>query len=100
MFIHHVYFWLKNTGNVADYEQLRDGLKLLTSIQPQVLAHIGVPAGTNRSVIDSSYTFSLLMIFKTADDEANYQTHPTHDNFRNNYSHLWSKVVVYDSIDE
>ncbi len=100
MFIHHVYFWLKNTGNVADYEQLHNGLKLLTSIQPHVLAHIGVPAGTNRSVIDSSYTFSLLMIFKTADDEANYQTHPTHDSFRNNYSHLWSKVLVYDSIDE
>lgn len=99
MFIHHVYFWLKNTGNVAEYEQLRVGLKLLSSIQPHVLAHIGVPAGTNRSVIDSSYTFSLLMIFNTSDDEAKYQSHPTHDSFRKNYSHLWSKVMVYDSID-
>lgn len=98
MFIHHVYFWLKNTDNKADYQQLRQGIDSLLTIKPHVLAHLGVPAATNRNVIDATYTFSLLMIFDTATDEAAYQSHPTHDIFRNNYSHLWSKVVVYDSI--
>ncbi len=98
MFIHHVYFWLKNTDNNADYEQLRLGIDSLLTIKPHVLAHMGISATTNRNVIDVTYTFSLLMIFDTAEDEAAYQSHPTHDIFRNNYSHLWSKVVVYDSI--
>ncbi len=99
MFIHHVFFWLKNPDNVIEQEQLRYGIDTLLSIKPHILAHSGMPAATERNVIDSSYDFSLLMIFEAAEDEAAYQTHPVHDAFRENFSQLWSKVIVYDSID-
>ena len=36
-------------------------------------------------------------IFNTAEEEIVYQRHPVHDEFRNNYAHLWEKVVIYDS---
>lgn len=99
MFIHHVFFWLKEPGNPAAQQLLQQGIESLLTIKPHVLAHVGKPAGTNRGVIDSSYTFSLLLGFETAADEAAYQAHPTHDKFRNEYAHLWEKVVVYDSVD-
>ena len=40
-----------------------------------------------------------LTIFATAADEQAYQVDSLHDDFRDNYAHLWSKVVIYDSIE-
>ncbi len=99
MFIHHVFFWLKNPANSEESRQLREGIVSLTSIKPHVYSHIGVPAPTDRSVIDSTYNFSLLIAFDTSQDEESYQSHPVHDAFRNTCGHLWSKVIVYDSVD-
>jgi hypothetical protein len=99
MFVHHVYFWLNDPANNNDRAQLKSGLDRLLTIKPYVMAHVGVPAGTSRGVIDSTYDFSLLLVFENEQDEAAYQFHPVHDDFRNNYAHLWAKVVVYDSVD-
>ncbi|MDF3078843.1 MAG: stress responsive alpha-beta barrel protein [Sphingobacteriaceae bacterium] len=99
MFIHHVFFWLKNSDNALEREQLSAGLQSLLSIKLHIAAHVGVPAGTSRGVIDTSYDFSLLLTFESAEDEEAYQVHPTHDAFRENCHHLWSKVIVYDSVD-
>lgn len=99
MFIHHVFFWLKNPDNTNERQQLEDGLQTLLSIEPHITAHVGVPAGTSRGVIDSSYDFSLLLIFRNAEDEQAYQVHPIHDAFRKNCEKLWDKVLVYDSVD-
>lgn len=98
MFVHHVFFWLKNQGNSEDYNQLKQGLETLMDIEPKTLAHIGVPASTNRPVIDTSYDFSLLLIFKDLEEQDKYQKHPIHLKFVEECSALWSKVVVYDSI--
>jgi hypothetical protein len=78
---------------------LREGLKKLSSIPHLLHFHIGTPATTRRDVIDSSYTFSWLAIFRTAEDQDIYQEHPIHLEFVANCSHLWKKVVVYDSLD-
>lgn len=99
MFVHHVYFWLKNEGSAEDRKKLLEGLKTLKAIDVIRTFHIGKPANTNREVIDTSYAFSLLMIFDSAEDEATYQVHPIHKKFIENHAHLWSKVIVYDSID-
>ena len=94
---HHVYFWLKNPGNEADTAKLIEGLQTLLKIPKLKMAHIGKPADTNREVIDRSYAVSWLLFFDSAADEAVYQNHPDHLKFIENYSHLWSKVIVYDS---
>ena len=59
-FIHHVYFWLKNTDSLEDQAKLIEGLTALAEV-PQIQHHyIGTPASTNRGVIDASYAVSWL----------------------------------------
>jgi hypothetical protein len=96
---HQVYFWLKNPDSKEDQQKLIEGIKTLAAI-PQVKGlHIGVPASTEkRDVVDNTYAASELLFFATVEDEQAYQVHPIHQAFIKNYSHLWSKVVVYDSI--
>ncbi len=98
MFIHQVYFWLKNPENKDEQHRLLQGLQSLRQIEPKVLLHIGVSAGTSREVIDASYTFSELFLFETAADQEAYQVHPIHQQFIKDCAHLWERVVVYDSV--
>lgn len=99
IFIHHVYFWLKNTGNVEDRNKLVEGLQKLSKATTIKQFHIGKPANTSREVIDSSYAVSWMLIFDNDADQATYQTDPIHLKFIEECSHLWSKVVVYDAVD-
>lgn len=99
IFIHHVYFWLTNTGNENDRDQLVEGLKKLSVATTIKQFHIGKPANTSREVIDSSYAVSWMLIFENDTDQATYQTDPLHLKFIDECSHLWSKVLVYDAID-
>ena len=97
-FIHHVYFWLKNSGSNEDRNQLIEGLQKLSAAAIIHDFHIGVPAPTNRDVIDSSYAVSWLLLFKNKEDQDSYQTDPMHLKFIEECSHLWSRVVVYDTL--
>lgn len=99
IFIHHVYFWLKNTGNAGDRNQLVEGLKKLSAVTTIKQFHIGIPANTSRDVIDSSYAVSWMLMFENDADQACYQTDPMHLKFIADCSHLWQKVLVYDAVD-
>jgi hypothetical protein len=95
-FVHHVHFWLKNK---ADKDKLIEGLNTLKPIAHIRDIHIGVPADTNRDVIDRSYDVSLLLLFNTPVAQAAYQIDPTHVIFAEEYAKpLCSKVVVSDSV--
>lgn len=98
LFVHHVYFWLKNTGNEADRAKLMEGLDRLSKVPTIKMVHIGTPASTNRSVIERGYAVSWLCFFNNLEDEEIYQSHPIHLKFIEDYSHLWEKVIVYDSV--
>jgi hypothetical protein len=98
LFIHHVYFYLKNPNNAQDEAKLLEGLKKLAKVPTIQYVHIGTPATTNRSVIVKDYTFSWMCFFKNIIEEEIYQTHPIHLDFIKEYSHLWEKVIVYDSV--
>jgi hypothetical protein len=98
-FIHHVFFWLKNPGSQEDRAALVAGLKKLSKAGTIKDSHIGVPAGTDRDVIETSYALSWLLLFETPADQEAYQTDPIHLQFIKECSSLWSKVVVYDSVD-
>lgn len=97
-FIHHVYFWLNNPDSQEDLAALVAGLKKLASLDLIKSYHIGVPATTNRGVVDRSYAVSWLAVFATAEDQESYQTAPRHLEFVAECSPLWTKVVVYDSV--
>lgn len=98
MFVHHVYFWLKNTDSDADRKKLLEGLNSLKPIETIKQVHIGKPADTDRDVIENTYDFSLLLIFDNLEDQEVYQKHPIHLEFVDKYASLWSKVIVYDSV--
>jgi hypothetical protein len=98
-FIHHVYFWLKNPGSSEDTEKLIAGLKKLSKVKTIQSFHIGKPADTNRDVIDRSYAVSWCVFFKNASEQASYQADPIHLKFVEECSPLWTRVIVYDSID-
>jgi hypothetical protein len=97
---HHVFFWLKNPDSKEDLNKLIEGLKTLRKIETIKKFHIGVPASTEkREVVDNSYQVSELMFFDDVEGQNVYQVHPIHEKFIKDCGHLWSKVVVYDSID-
>ncbi len=94
-FTHHVHFWLKDK---ADREKLIEGLYSLVPIKSIRNIHIGVPADTDRAVIDRSYDVSLLILFDDKAAQDAYQDDPVHLLFVNNYAKpLVEKVVVQDS---
>jgi hypothetical protein len=96
-FVHHVLFYLKNPNNEADRNKFMEGVKLLSTITTIQQLHLGTPTVSKREVVVSDYTFSLLCIFDSAEKEEAYQIDPIHDQFKNDYAHLWEKVVIYDS---
>jgi len=97
-FVHHVYFWLKKPITSEVRVIFENGLKELVTIETIVDHHLGAPAPTNRNVIDTSYTYSLLVIFRNKKDHDSYQSHPTHLKFIADCQDLWEKVIVYDSV--
>ena len=98
MFVHHVFFWMSPDATDSDLAQLKQGLHSLTTIDAIKQWHIGGPANTDRPVIERSYVFSWLVMFDTPEQEAIYQTHPTHLKFIETCGHLWTKVIVYDAV--
>jgi len=97
-FIHHVFFWLKDPESNGDLNELIEGLKKLSKAPTIKDFHIGMPATTNRNVIDTTYSVSWLLLFDNPGDQDVYQTDPIHLNFIDTCSHLWSKVLVYDTV--
>lgn len=97
--VHHVFFWLKNPQSQDDLKKLLAGIKTLEGIETVRGIHIGVPASTEkREVVDNSYSASELLFFDDVAGQDAYQVHPIHQKFVQDCSHLWSKVVVYDSV--
>lgn len=95
-FVHHVHFWLKNKEDNAKLIEGLETLKPITHIRDM---HIGIPADTNRDVIDRSYDVSLLLLFDDKAAQDAYQVDPTHVIFAEQYAKvLCAKVVVQDSV--
>lgn len=98
-FLHHVFFWLKNPQSSADRNALVEGLKSLATCPDIQISHIGQSATTDREVIENSYAISWFATFADRASQDAYQSDPIHLEFVKNCSHLWDKVIVYDSID-
>ncbi len=98
IFIHHVFFWLQEPDNKGALDQLIAGLRRLSGAEIIRECHIGKPANTYRDVVERSYSVSWMVVFDTAADQDRYQKDPMHLRFIEECSHLWRRVVVYDSV--
>jgi len=97
-FIHTVYFWLNNPDSDEDREKFLASLKKFINSSEFITGkHIGTPADTDRPVIDNTYTFSLILTFKSKEIQDKYQAEPAHKQFIKESESLWKKVLVYDS---
>jgi hypothetical protein len=97
IFIHHVFFWLKE-NNESNRQELIEGLQNLSSAPMIKQFHIGVPADTHRSVVENTYSVSWMIFLANAEEQEGYQVDPVHLNFVKECSHLWNKVTVFDTI--
>jgi hypothetical protein len=98
MFVHAVYFWLRNDLSRAEKDRFRKGLDSLAAIEGVRHAYIGKPAPTDRPVIDRSYSAALVLVFDDEAAQEAYQVHPVHDRFRKECASFWTNVRIYDSI--
>lgn len=98
VFVHHVFFWLKDPKSAEARAEFEKGLQALVKVPQIQNYHIGTPVPSDREVVDDSFTYSYIAYFKNADDQNIYQTHPIHLKFVEDCQHLWEKVVVYDAM--
>ncbi len=98
MLAHHVFFWLRPDITPEQKEQFYKGLQTLQSIEIVKGIYIGTPvAQIERSVVDKTYSFSLLVIFNGLTEHDAYQVHPVHKAFLATFGNYWEKVVIYDA---
>ena len=97
MFVHHVFFWMKDDLTSDALTKFENGVKTLPAIELVKFGDVGKPASTNRPIIERSYSYSLLLVFENKSAHDEYQTHPEHLKFIEDCSNLWNKVLIYDS---
>lgn len=98
-FLHTVFFWLKNPADLADNKKFETSLKKFLSSSKYIKSmHLGVPADTNRPIIDTSYTYCLSLTFTSKENHDKYQEEEVHKIFIKESEKLWAKVLIYDSV--
>ena len=98
-FVHTVFFWLKNPSDQTERARFEKSLKTFINSSAYIKSkHLGVPADTNRPVIDRSYTYCLSLTFTSKADQDQYQKEDVHLVFIKESEMLWKKVLVYDSV--
>jgi hypothetical protein len=98
MFIHSVYFWLREDLTASERERFEHGVHSLAAIDEVASGYIGTPAPTDRPVIERGYSRSLVFLF--ADQRAHdaYQAHPVHDRFREDCAGYWRDIRIFDTV--
>ena len=99
IFVHHVFFWLKEPQNAEARKDFEKGLQGLITVPQIQSSHIGTPVESPREVVEDSFTYSYMAFFNNKEDQEIYQTHPIHLKFIEDCQHLWEKVIVYDAMD-
>lgn len=98
-FVHTVYFWFNNPDNQEECAAFETSLKKFLDNSLYAKTHfIGKPANTPREVVDGSFTYSLVLTFPSKEIQDKYQKEDAHLLFIEESSHLWKKVIVYDSV--
>ena len=99
MFVHTVYFWLKDgTSEDARAQLVRDCREYLGKIPTVKHLWTGVPAMTPREVVDNSYGVGLTVVLGDSAGHDVYQGHELHKQFIERNKRHWQRVQVYDFV--
>lgn len=97
-FVHTVFFWMKEDLSEDEAKFFEEGMEKLGKT-PSILSYKwGKPAGTQREVVDNSYTYAWIVDFASKEDQDAYQVDPIHVKFVEESKDLWTKVQVYDTV--
>jgi hypothetical protein len=97
MFSHIVIFWTDPAQTNAADELIAGAEKLLKPIPGVQQFHVGKMAGSDRPVVDQTYQVGLNLVFPNKKAQDDYQIHPLHVEFVEQYVHrVVKKVLVYD----
>ena len=100
MFVHAVFFWLRPDLSAEDRQTFLRSVHSLTGIESVRHGWVGVPAPTDRPIIERGYSYALTVVFDDEVGHDEYQVHPVHDRFREECGAFWTRVVIYDSVEE
>ena len=100
MFVHAVYFWLRPDLTPAERARFDAGVESLRTIEGVRHGYVGVPAPTDRPVIERGYSRALVAVFDDQAAHDAYQVHPVHDRFRDECGGLWTHVRIFDSVSD
>lgn len=97
MFSHVVIFWT-DPQNPAAADSLIAGIqRCLPGIPGIIHFHVGTMVSSHRPVVDQTYQVGLSIVFQDKKSQDDYQVHPLHQEFVEQFlKRLSKKVVVYD----
>lgn len=98
MLAHHVLFWLKADTTPDQKAAFRKGIESLEKIESVRNFHVGIPAPIERAVVDTTYSFSLILLFEDLAGHDSYQVHSLHLAFLDEFRVFFEKVVIYDAV--
>ena len=97
MFVHTVYFWLKDgTSEDARAQLMRDCREYLGKIPTVRHLWAGGPAMTPREVVDNTYDIGLCVVLDDSPGHDVYQVHELHKTFIERNKERWERVQIYD----
>lgn len=96
-FMHMVFFWFKDTSNKQVDAFKNRTISFLDKVDSIDTYHVGIPASTDRPIIERSYTVSLVVTFQDKKAHDIYQEHEAHKRFINDCQHLWDSVKIFDT---
>lgn len=98
-FAHVVYFWFHEPENQEHQKRFEASLtKFLNASNFAKTNFIGKPPKAVRDVVDDSFTYNLIVSFKSAESQQKYQEEEAHLIFIEECKDLWKKVIVYDAM--
>ena len=100
MFLHTVHFWLKPDLTEDQRAAFVAACRDITHSPNVAALRVGVPAGTDRPVVDNSWDVQLAVEFVDRERHDAYQSpdDPAHVQFVETFKTFWAKVLIYDSL--
>ncbi len=96
MMVHSVFFWLRTDLAPAAISEFESGLASLTKVPVVRHGFWGRPAGTDRPVIDRTYSYGLTLAFENRAGHDAYQEDPIHLAFVMRNKGKWNDIKIYD----
>ncbi|PST83788.1 stress responsive alpha-beta barrel domain-containing protein [Pedobacter yulinensis] len=97
--LHYVLFWLKKDLSPAEISSFKGFFEMLKKIETVKSLQYGQAAGTpKRDVTDNTFSYSMTAVFDSIETHNQYQDDKRHHAAIEKYSHLWTRVVVHDTL--